>query len=215
MWLRFIDRLRKFEDVFNIELSRNGSLVDGCVMLNSSLETPEERTNAIGTVIKHLGPLIPGIRNEVLIVVACHDFKFQPCFSNLAIYLKLLPDVGNMVNTCMNVPHTNFPPSSISWQTLLLVLYSFSFSIKKQTNYFVKSPRLNIIKWVLGLWYEKAFFSLGVFSSWYKKELFLGNFTIYVLSCEVFVMVMIIYLSLMKINKDTSDSCFLLSLLPL
>ena len=41
----------------------------GCknrVTLNSSLTTPEDRTRAVGEVVKSLGEeLIPGIRNEV------------------------------------------------------------------------------------------------------------------------------------------------------
>jgi hypothetical protein len=36
------------------------------VSLQSSLRTPEDRTHAIGEVIKSLGEMIPGIRNEVL-----------------------------------------------------------------------------------------------------------------------------------------------------
>ncbi|ONK59430.1 uncharacterized protein A4U43_C08F6350 [Asparagus officinalis] len=61
----FINYLRKFEDVFSVVLSRNGTLIGGHVTLHSSLKTPEKRTEAVGDVIKQLGNLIPGIRNEL------------------------------------------------------------------------------------------------------------------------------------------------------
>jgi flagellar motor component MotA len=52
--------------VFTIVSGNNGSNTLENVSLHSSLRTPEERTHAVGDVIKNLGEMIPGIRNEVL-----------------------------------------------------------------------------------------------------------------------------------------------------
>ena len=44
--------------------------VGACLSLHESLKTPEDRTHAVGNVVKCLGEeIIPGIRNEVLIVI--------------------------------------------------------------------------------------------------------------------------------------------------
>uniref|UniRef100_A0A0E0LZS3 Nudix hydrolase domain-containing protein n=1 Tax=Oryza punctata TaxID=4537 RepID=A0A0E0LZS3_ORYPU len=60
----FVEHLRDFHDVFTIASGSNGSNNVEHVTLHSSLRTPDERTNAVGSVIKSLGDLIPGIRNE-------------------------------------------------------------------------------------------------------------------------------------------------------
>ncbi|KAJ6834334.1 nudix hydrolase 20, chloroplastic-like [Iris pallida] len=48
-------------------------------MLHSSLRTPEERTEVVGDVIKNLGELIPGIRNEMYPVTS--SFGMPTLFS--------------------------------------------------------------------------------------------------------------------------------------
>ncbi|MQL97066.1 hypothetical protein Taro_029755 [Colocasia esculenta] len=62
--LIFTDHLRRFTDVF-VMLDSNKCYSDACVTLHSSLITPEDKTRAVGHVIKSLGSLIPGIRNEL------------------------------------------------------------------------------------------------------------------------------------------------------
>ncbi|BAT07445.1 Os09g0322200 [Oryza sativa Japonica Group] len=61
----FVEHLRDFRDVFTIASGSNGSNNVEHVTLHSSLRTPDERTNAVGSVIRSLGDLIPGIRNEL------------------------------------------------------------------------------------------------------------------------------------------------------
>ena len=62
----FAEHLRKFENVFTFLLDKTDGGSKNCVTLNSSLRTPEDRTRAVGEVVKSLGEeLIPGIRNEV------------------------------------------------------------------------------------------------------------------------------------------------------
>ncbi|TKW32677.1 hypothetical protein SEVIR_2G183100v4 [Setaria viridis] len=68
----FVEHLRDFHDVFTIVSGNNGSNTLENVSLRSSLRTPEERTNAIGDVIKNLGELIPGIRNELYPVTSSY-----------------------------------------------------------------------------------------------------------------------------------------------
>ncbi len=65
----FVEHLRDFRDVFTIASGSNGSNNVEHVTLHSSLRTPDERTNAVGSVIRSLGDLIPGIRNEVLTTI--------------------------------------------------------------------------------------------------------------------------------------------------
>ncbi|GMN50476.1 hypothetical protein TIFTF001_019628 [Ficus carica] len=67
---RFAENLRKFHNVFTFEpKNSNGGFESGVVTLHSSLGTPEDRTKAVGEVVKSLGEeLIPGIRNELTIV---------------------------------------------------------------------------------------------------------------------------------------------------
>ena len=59
---RFAEILRSYRDVF--------TFLPGRVTLHDSLSTAEDRTRAVGDVVKSLGEeLIPGIRNEVLLVL--------------------------------------------------------------------------------------------------------------------------------------------------
>ena len=47
-----------------------GGHIGSHVTLHPMLRTPDDRTNAVGDVVKFLGEeLIPGIRNEVLVVI--------------------------------------------------------------------------------------------------------------------------------------------------
>lgn len=62
----FANHLRRFTDVFVVMLDSNKHHSDARVTLHPSLRTPEDRTITVGQVIKCLGSLIPGIRNEVL-----------------------------------------------------------------------------------------------------------------------------------------------------
>ncbi|XP_073107134.1 nudix hydrolase 20, chloroplastic isoform X3 [Elaeis guineensis] len=61
----FIEHLRKFQDVFTVVSGKNGCGIGDCVSLHSSLKKPDDRTRAVGHVIKCIGKLIPGIRNEL------------------------------------------------------------------------------------------------------------------------------------------------------
>ncbi|GLT71823.1 hypothetical protein SLA2020_438160 [Shorea laevis] len=59
----FANHLRKFQDVF---VFPQDSACGGHVTLHPMLSTPEDRTSAVGDVVKCLGEeLIPGIRNEL------------------------------------------------------------------------------------------------------------------------------------------------------
>ncbi|CAI0543161.1 unnamed protein product [Linum tenue] len=67
---RFVEHLKRFEEVFVIkDSSSHGARFGYCVTLHDKLGTPEERTAAVGEVIKCLveeqEDLIPGIRNEL------------------------------------------------------------------------------------------------------------------------------------------------------
>eukprot|EP00268_Persea_americana_P038895 TRINITY_DN3854_c0_g2_i6.p1 TRINITY_DN3854_c0_g2~~TRINITY_DN3854_c0_g2_i6.p1 ORF type:complete len:389 (-),score=67.92 TRINITY_DN3854_c0_g2_i6:1255-2361(-) len=64
---RFMDHLRKFHDVFMFpQNNTNDGHSDGSITLHPSLRSPENRTAAVGDVIKVLGEeLVPGIRNEL------------------------------------------------------------------------------------------------------------------------------------------------------
>ncbi|KAG2642746.1 nudix hydrolase 20, chloroplastic-like isoform X2 [Panicum virgatum] len=68
----FVEHLRDFHDVFSIVSGNNGSNTVENVSLRSSLRTPEDRTHAIGDVIKNLGEMIPGIRNELYPVTSSY-----------------------------------------------------------------------------------------------------------------------------------------------
>lgn len=67
----FAGHLRKFPDVFIFPDDDSQAIHFGDhVSLHSRLSTPEDRTNAVGDVIKCLGEeLIPGIRNEVFVII--------------------------------------------------------------------------------------------------------------------------------------------------
>ncbi|WVZ64509.1 hypothetical protein U9M48_014012 [Paspalum notatum var. saurae] len=68
----FVEHLRDFHDVFTIVSGNNGSNTVENVSLHSSLRTPEDKTHAIGDVIKSLGEMIPGIRNELYPVTSSY-----------------------------------------------------------------------------------------------------------------------------------------------
>ncbi|XP_058097477.1 nudix hydrolase 20, chloroplastic-like [Magnolia sinica] len=68
---RFSDHLRKFSDVFTFSLGNSQTnCAGGNITLHPSLKTPEDRTRAVGDVIKCLGEVIPGIRNELYPVIS-------------------------------------------------------------------------------------------------------------------------------------------------
>ncbi|KAL3535779.1 hypothetical protein ACH5RR_004240 [Cinchona calisaya] len=69
----FADHLRKFRDVFVFPKDNDafGSNLGCHVTLHSLLKTAEDRTRAVGDVVKCLGKeLIPGIRNELYPVIS-------------------------------------------------------------------------------------------------------------------------------------------------
>lgn len=70
MKYRFADHLRRFKDVFIFpEDKKFGGNFGYHVSLHSLLSTSEDRTRAVADVVNYLGEeLIPGIRNEVLVV---------------------------------------------------------------------------------------------------------------------------------------------------
>ncbi|XP_072992589.1 nudix hydrolase 20, chloroplastic-like isoform X2 [Typha latifolia] len=76
----FLEHLREFQDVFTVVLNNEVSSVGDYVTLHSSLITPEDRTQAVGIVIKCLGELIPGIRNELYPVTSSYG---MPTFFSL------------------------------------------------------------------------------------------------------------------------------------
>lgn len=81
MLYRFADHLRKFRDVFIFPKDETFGSKFGChVTLHSMLRTAEDRTRAVGDVVKSLGEeLIPGIRNEVLLITGwCHFLSLAP-----------------------------------------------------------------------------------------------------------------------------------------
>ncbi|KAA8523086.1 hypothetical protein F0562_009509 [Nyssa sinensis] len=63
----FADHLRRFQDVFNFPPNSSyGSRFGSHVTLHPMLRTSEDKTEAVGDVVKCLGEeLIPGIRNEL------------------------------------------------------------------------------------------------------------------------------------------------------
>ncbi|CAI9100282.1 OLC1v1037246C1 [Oldenlandia corymbosa var. corymbosa] len=69
----FADHLRKFRDVFIFPKDDTFGGNFGChVTLHSMLRTAEERTRAVAHVVKSLGELIPGIRNELYPVASSY-----------------------------------------------------------------------------------------------------------------------------------------------
>ncbi|KAM4125257.1 hypothetical protein ACB094_01G295300 [Castanea mollissima] len=63
----FANHLRRFKDVFIFPQDNSyGGRIGSHVTLHPMLRTPDDRTNAVGDVVKCLGEeLIPGIRNEL------------------------------------------------------------------------------------------------------------------------------------------------------
>ncbi|XP_020584477.1 nudix hydrolase 20, chloroplastic-like [Phalaenopsis equestris] len=61
----FIKHLKKFQGVFTFMLDKDSCAAGAHVKIHSSLKTPEDRTSAVGDIIKCLGDLIPGVRNEL------------------------------------------------------------------------------------------------------------------------------------------------------
>lgn len=110
---RFAHHLRSFKDVFTFpEDSSYGSNFGCYLALHPLLSTPEDRTKAVADVVKLLaGELIPGIRNEVLVITKylvfdhtqkklcrmSHRFaehistSFSFCKFRLSDYLQLYP----------------------------------------------------------------------------------------------------------------------------
>ncbi|KAF7819847.1 nudix hydrolase 20, chloroplastic-like [Senna tora] len=68
----FAEKLRSFRDVFIFPKDKlYGSHFDDYVSLNPMLKTPEQRTSAVGNVVKCLGEeWIPGIRHELFPVTS-------------------------------------------------------------------------------------------------------------------------------------------------
>lgn len=88
----FADHLRGFRNVFTFPQDNSYGNQFGCyVTLHTMLKTPEEKTRAVGEVIKCLSEkeLIPGIRNEVLIdnkneaLILILAFDFDCSFQNV------------------------------------------------------------------------------------------------------------------------------------
>ncbi|KAK8949055.1 hypothetical protein KSP39_PZI006321 [Platanthera zijinensis] len=75
----FVNHLIKFQEVFTFLLDKASCAHGAHVSLHSSLKIPELRTRAVGDVIKSLGDLIPGIRNELYPVTS--SFGKQIFFS--------------------------------------------------------------------------------------------------------------------------------------
>lgn len=64
---RFADFLKPFQNVFIFPQDNTYGSHFGCYCtLHPNLSTPNDRTKAVANVVKSLGELIPGIRNEVL-----------------------------------------------------------------------------------------------------------------------------------------------------
>jgi len=66
----FVKHLRDFHDVFTIPGDNSSNTVEN-VSLRSSLRTPEDRTHAIGEVIKSLGEMIPALPSNIILWHAC------------------------------------------------------------------------------------------------------------------------------------------------
>ncbi|XP_078153985.1 nudix hydrolase 20, chloroplastic-like [Carex rostrata] len=76
----FTEHLSKHNDVFSIVKDKNGiGKIGEHLRFNPSLKTYEARTEAVAHVIKSLGNLIPGIRNELYPVTLA--FGVPPFFS--------------------------------------------------------------------------------------------------------------------------------------
>ncbi|MCL7049951.1 hypothetical protein MKW94_015089 [Papaver nudicaule] len=79
---QFESHLRKFQDVFAFpEDNLFGNAGGGYIILNPSLKSPEDRTKAVGEVVKCLGEgVIPGIRNELYPVTTSYG---EPVYFSL------------------------------------------------------------------------------------------------------------------------------------
>lgn len=71
MLCRFAEHLRPFRNVFVFPKDNSYGSHFGChVTFHPLLKTQEDRTTAFAEVVKSLGEeLIPGIRNEVLLLI--------------------------------------------------------------------------------------------------------------------------------------------------
>lgn len=107
----FAGHLRKFPDVFIFpDDDSQASHFGDHVRLHSTLSTREDRTSAVGDVIKCLGEeLIPGIRNEVFIIILPFSVFI---FHNLSILLVIqhIPlaiyyDYCNSIHSCLSFDH--------------------------------------------------------------------------------------------------------------
>ncbi|OAY85155.1 Nudix hydrolase 20, chloroplastic [Ananas comosus] len=76
----FVEHLRKFNDVITVSLGNNGRNFGEHITLHPSLRAPDDRTIAVGNIIKCLGELIPGIRNELYPVTSSYG---MPVFFSL------------------------------------------------------------------------------------------------------------------------------------
>lgn len=76
---RFAHHLKRYKDVFTFpDDPRYSSNFGFHVALHPLLSAPEDRTEAVGHVVKRLGEeLIPGIRNEVLLIANYLTTLFQ------------------------------------------------------------------------------------------------------------------------------------------
>lgn len=88
-----MDHLRKFHDVFMFpQNNTNDGHSDGSITLHPSLRSPENRTAAVGDVIKVLGEeLVPGIRNEVLLGITkflCDQSSLFQWIVNVNNYIR-------------------------------------------------------------------------------------------------------------------------------
>ncbi|CAA7403068.1 unnamed protein product [Spirodela intermedia] len=76
----FVNHLKGFSNVFMLMSGDNKGYTSACVTFHPSLRSSEDRTIAVGDVIKSLGSLIPGIRNELYPVSASYGL---PVFFSL------------------------------------------------------------------------------------------------------------------------------------
>lgn len=83
----FAGHLRKFPDVFIFPDKDSQAIRFGDhVRLHPTLSTHEDRTNAVRDVIKCLGEeLIPGIRNEVFIIILPYSVSYFTISSMLMV----------------------------------------------------------------------------------------------------------------------------------
>ncbi|XP_038698447.1 nudix hydrolase 20, chloroplastic-like [Tripterygium wilfordii] len=69
----FVEHLRDYQNVFVLPQREGNSKIGNHVTLNPELKSPDDRTRAVGEVIKSLGEdIIPGIRNELYPVASSY-----------------------------------------------------------------------------------------------------------------------------------------------